>query len=134
MSADLRDGQFYDGCRKASERGFLNIIGISAGYHDSACCLMQRGRIVAAAQEERFSRIKNDKAFPAAAFRYCLDQAGLTIADIECVAFYEDPCLKLSPANMDGDASGFDATAARRDPEQDIMDATRNRNTSSHRL
>jgi hypothetical protein len=57
-----------DGCRKAYEGGFLNIIGISAGYHDSACCLMQRGRIVAAAQEERFSRIKNDKAFPAAAF------------------------------------------------------------------
>jgi len=57
---------------------------------------MQCGRIVAAAQEERFSRIKNDKAFPTAAFRYCLDQAGLTIADIECVAFYEDPCLKLS--------------------------------------
>jgi carbamoyltransferase len=96
MSADLRDGQFYDGCRKASERGFLNIISISAGYHDSACCLMRRGRIVAAAREERFSRIKNDKAFPAAAFRYCFDQAGLTIADIECVAFYEDACLKLS--------------------------------------
>lgn len=82
--------------RKASEGGRLNIIGISAGYHDSACCLMQRGRIVAAAQEERFSRIKNDKAFPAAAFKYCLDHAGLTIADIDCVAFYEDPCLKLS--------------------------------------
>jgi carbamoyltransferase len=85
-----------DDCRKVSEGGFLNIIGISAGYHDSACCLMQRGRILAAAQEERFSRIKNDKAFPAAAFRYCLDHAGLTIADIECVAFYEDPCRKLS--------------------------------------
>ena len=74
----------------------MNIIGISFGYHNSACCLMQGGRILAAAQEERFSRIKNDKAFPAAAFRYCLDHAGLTIADIECVAFYEDPCLKLS--------------------------------------
>jgi carbamoyltransferase len=56
---------------------------------------MQGGRIVAAAQEERFSRIKNDKAFPGAAFRYCLEQAGITIADIDCVAFYEDPCLKL---------------------------------------
>jgi carbamoyltransferase len=73
----------------------LNIIGISAGYHDSACCLMQGGRVVAAAQEERFSRIKNDKAFPGNAFRYCLDHAGLTIADIDCVAFYEDPSLKL---------------------------------------
>jgi carbamoyltransferase len=73
----------------------MNIIGISYGYHDAACCLMQSGRILAAAQEERFSRIKNDKAFPAAAFRYCLDEAGLTIAEIDCMAFYEDPTLKL---------------------------------------
>ena len=74
----------------------LNIIGISYGYHDSACCLLQNGRILAAAQEERFSRIKNDKSFPATAFRYCLEHAGLTIADIDCVAFYEDPSQKLS--------------------------------------
>ena len=74
----------------------LNIIGISYGYHDSACCLLQNGRVLAAAQEERFSRIKNDKSFPAAAFRYCLEQAALTIADIDCVAFYEDPSQKLS--------------------------------------
>jgi len=73
----------------------LNIIGISAGYHDAACCLMQDGRLLAAVQEERFSRIKNDKAFPGAAFRYCLDHAGLTIADIDCVAYYEDPSQKL---------------------------------------
>lgn len=73
----------------------LNIIGISFGYHDAACCLMQGGRILAAAQEERFSRIKNDKAFPTAAFRYCLDETGLTITDIDCIGFYEDPTLKL---------------------------------------
>ena len=73
----------------------MNIIGISAGYHDSACCLMRDGQVVAAVQEERFSRIKNDKAFPANAFRYCLDHAGLSINDIDCVAFYEDPSLKL---------------------------------------
>ncbi len=73
----------------------MNIVGISAGYHDSACCLMQRGKVVAAAQEERFSRLKNDKAFPSAAFRYCLNETGLTIADIDCVAFYEDPTAKL---------------------------------------
>ena len=65
----------------------MNIIGISAGYHDSACCLMQDGRVSAAVEEERFSRIKNDKAFPTAAFRYCLDHARLTIADIDCIAF-----------------------------------------------
>ncbi len=57
---------------------------------------MQNGRILAAAQEERFSRIKNDKSFPAAAFRYCLEHAALTIADIDCLAFYEDPTQKLS--------------------------------------
>jgi carbamoyltransferase len=73
----------------------VNVIGISFGYHDSACCLLQDGQLVAAAQEERFSRIKNDKAFPAAAFRYCLDHAALTIADIDCVAFYENPGVKL---------------------------------------
>ena len=57
----------------------MNIIGISYGYHDSACCLLQHGRLIAAVQEERFSRIKNDKNFPVTAFRYCLRSAGLTI-------------------------------------------------------
>lgn len=73
----------------------LNIIGISAGYHDSACCLLQDGVLVAAVQEERFTRVKNDKSFPRKAFRYCLEQAGLTVADIDCIAYYEDPCMKL---------------------------------------
>lgn len=76
-------------------QGPLNIIGISAGYHDSACCLMQDGVLVAAAQEERFSRIKQDKSFPKRAFRYCLAEAMLTIADVDCVAYYEDPRQKL---------------------------------------
>jgi carbamoyltransferase len=56
---------------------------------------MVNGRIEAAAQEERFSRIKHDRSFPRRAFRYCLEQAGLTIADIDCIAYYEDPCQKL---------------------------------------
>ena len=73
----------------------LNIVGISSGYHDSACSLLQDGILVAAAQEERFSRVKNDKSFPQRAFRYCIEQAGLTIADIDCIAYYEDPGLKL---------------------------------------
>jgi len=79
--------------RSQGER--LNIIGISAGYHDSACCLLQNGALVAAVQEERFSRVKNDRALPRQAFRYCLGAAGLSIADLDCVAFYEDPVLKL---------------------------------------
>jgi len=73
----------------------LNIIGISAGYHDSACCLLQDGALLAAVQEERYSRVKNDRALPRQAFRYCLREAGLSIADVDCVAFYEDPVLKL---------------------------------------
>lgn len=80
-------------CRPKDVR--LNIIGISAGYHDSACSLLQDGVLVAAAQEERFSRMKNDKAFPAKAFKYCLEEGRISIADIHHVAFYEDPCLKL---------------------------------------
>jgi carbamoyltransferase len=70
---------------------------------------MRSGRIVAAAQEERFSRIKNDKAFPVAAFRYCLDEADLTIADIDCVAFYEDPSLKLGRQIWMGQLPGVSA-------------------------
>ena len=73
----------------------LNVIGISAGYHDSACVLLQNGRLVAAVQEERFSRVKNDKAMPVRAFRHCLKQGGLSISDVDCLAYYEEPALKL---------------------------------------
>ena len=73
----------------------VNVVGISGGYHDSACCLLQNGVLTAAVQEERFSRVKNDKSLPGLAFRYCLEQAGLTISDLDCVGYYEDPRLKL---------------------------------------
>lgn len=73
-----------------------NIIGISAFFHDSACCLMQDGKISAAAEEERFTRIKADPSLPGHAFRYCLAEAGLKITDIDCVAYYEDPRKKLA--------------------------------------
>jgi carbamoyltransferase len=73
-----------------------NIIGISAYYHDSACCLLQEGELVAAAQEERFSRIKHDNSLPKQAFRYCLDEAGLSIRNIDCIAYYENPSKKLA--------------------------------------
>jgi carbamoyltransferase len=74
----------------------LKVIGISAFYHDSACCLMIDGEIVAAAQEERFSRIKNDPNFPIKALRFCLEQKRLSITDIDCIAYYENPVKKLS--------------------------------------
>ncbi len=73
----------------------LNIVGLSAYYHDSACCLLQDGILVAAAQEERFSRKKHDASLPKAAFRYCLQEGGLTINDVDCLAYYERPQLKL---------------------------------------
>jgi carbamoyltransferase len=71
------------------------ILGISAFYHDSAACLVVDGRIVAAAQEERFTRIKHDQRFPRNAMMYCLREADLTIDDIDMVGFYEKPLLKF---------------------------------------
>jgi carbamoyltransferase len=71
------------------------IIGISAYFHDAASCLLQGGRLVAAAEEERFSRKKFDASLPCAATRNCLRQAGLTMADVDCVAYYENPTKKL---------------------------------------
>ena len=71
------------------------ILGISAFYHDSAAALLVDGRIVAAAQEERFSRKKHDPRFPEHAMQYCLAEADLTIADIDYVVFYDKPFLKF---------------------------------------
>ena len=71
------------------------ILGISAFYHDSAAVLLIDGEIVAAAQEERFSRIKNDSGFPTKAVDYCLSEAGLTAADLNHVGFYDKPFLKF---------------------------------------
>lgn len=73
----------------------MNIIGISAYYHDSAACLVQDGRIVAAAQEERFTRKKHDAGFPLQAIRYCLAEASLKADDIDHVVFYDKPFLKF---------------------------------------
>ena len=71
------------------------ILGISAFYHDSAACLVVDGVIVAAAQEERFTRKKHDPAFPSHAIQYCLREAGQTAADIDYVVFYEKPLKKF---------------------------------------
>jgi carbamoyltransferase len=71
------------------------ILGLSAFYHDSAAALIVDGSIVAAAQEERFSRKKHDAGFPSAAVAYCLNEAGLELAQVDFVAFYEKPILKF---------------------------------------
>jgi carbamoyltransferase len=71
------------------------VLGISAFYHDSAACLLHDGEIVAAAQEERFTRKKGDAAFPARAVAYCLAAAGIASSDVDYVGFYDKPLLKL---------------------------------------
>jgi carbamoyltransferase len=73
----------------------MRILGISAFYHDSAACLVQDGEIIAAAQEERFTRKKHDFAFPRHAIAYCLEEAGITKDDLDYVAFYDKPFLKF---------------------------------------
>ncbi len=72
-----------------------SILGISAFYHDSAAALVQDGRIVAAAQEERFTRIKHDERFPRLAVDYCLKEAGISSSQLDAVVFYEKPLIKF---------------------------------------
>lgn len=73
----------------------MKILGISCFYHDAAACLLDDGHIVAAAQEERFSRVKHDSSFPREAIRYCLAAGGIDGEGLDAVAFYEKPLLKF---------------------------------------
>ena len=73
-----------------------NILGISCYYHDSAAALVRDGEILAAAQEERFTRIKHDSSFPLRAVDYCLKEAGISAAELDAVVYYEKPLLKFN--------------------------------------
>ena len=73
----------------------MNILGLSAYYHDSAAAIIQDGEIIAAAQEERFTRIKHDPSFPANAVTFCLQYSGCSISDLDAVVFYDKPFLKF---------------------------------------
>jgi carbamoyltransferase len=73
----------------------MRVLGISAFYHDSAAALLADGELVAAAQEERFTRKKHDSGFPQNAVQYCLDHVGIKLADVDYVAFYDKPFLKF---------------------------------------
>ena len=73
----------------------MRILGISAFYHDSAAALIEDGRIVAAAQEERFTRRKHDPGFPHNAIAYCLAEAGISADELDHVVFYDKPFLKF---------------------------------------
>jgi carbamoyltransferase len=74
----------------------MTVIGLSAFYHDSACCVIQDGVLRCAVEEERFSRSKYDPRLPWQAFRYCLSECRLGLSDIDCIAYYEDPRKKLA--------------------------------------
>lgn len=73
----------------------MRILGVSAFYHDSAAALIDEGNVIAAAQEERFTRKKHDAEFPTNAIQFCLDDTGITLADVDYVAFYDKPFLKF---------------------------------------
>ena len=73
----------------------MNILGISAFYHDSAACLVRDGEIIAAAQEERFTRKKHDASFPKKAAEFCLQQGGIQTFDLDYVGFYDKPFVKF---------------------------------------
>ncbi|HHG84657.1 MAG TPA: hypothetical protein ENJ82_07900, partial [Bacteroidetes bacterium] len=73
----------------------MKILGISAYYHDSAAALLDNGQIVAAAQEERFTRKKHDAGFPEHAVRFCLEYGGLDISELDAIVFYDKPFLKF---------------------------------------
>lgn len=78
-----------------TQTGDAWILGISAYYHDSAACLLRNGEIIAAAQEERFTRRKGDASFPRNAVEYCLREAGIVVNDLAYVGFYDKPLLKF---------------------------------------
>ncbi len=73
----------------------MKILGISAYYHDSAAAIISDGKILAAAQEERFTRIKQDASFPANAIKYCLEYSGISLNELDAVVFYDKPLLKF---------------------------------------
>jgi len=73
----------------------MYILGISAFYHDSAACLIKDGKIIAAVQEERFTRIKHDSSFPKNSIKYCLSEAGINCDQLNKIVFYEKPLLKF---------------------------------------
>src|SRR5512136_3234114 len=71
------------------------ILGVSCYYHDSAAVLLKDGQLIAAAEEERFSRVKHDNGYPKHAIAFCLRQAGVTAKDLDYVVFYEKPLVKF---------------------------------------
>ncbi|MCB1034176.1 MAG: carbamoyltransferase, partial [Acidobacteria bacterium] len=95
----------------------MRILGLSAFFHESACCLLVDGQLVAAASEERFSRLKHDPRLPVDAFRFCLEAGGLAIDELDCIAYYERPELKLGRQLWTGVPGGSEADLPWLDPQ-----------------
>ena len=87
----------------------MKILGISALYHDSAAAFVVDGRIIAAAQEERFTRIKHDKALPVHAIRYCLEEGQCLFKELDAVVYYDNPFLTLQRFCVNACVLGKDA-------------------------
>lgn len=103
----------------------MNILGLSAFYHESACCLLQGGKLVAAAAEERFSRRKHDPRLPVQAFRFCLEASGIDLTELDAIAYYENPRRKLSRQLWSGPSAAGGSELAWLDaaqPEQAIRE------------
>lgn len=96
----------------------MNIIGISALYHDAACCLLQDGKLIAAVQEERFTKVKADPAMPYHALKYCLQEGGISIADVDLVAYYEEPLAKLTRQLWSGNDYQNDSLEKKMNPHR----------------
>src|SRR5712691_10525187 len=91
-----RDESLWSPCMYQGGRGTMaDILGISAFYHDSAACVVRDGTILAAAQEERFTRKKQDAGFPGHAIRYCLQEANCALTDLRYIVFYDKPLVKF---------------------------------------
>ena len=91
----------------------MRVVGISAFYHDAAAALVCDGEIVAAAQEERFTRLKHDDSFPLHAARFCLSVAKLSVDDLDYVGFYDKPLVKfdrLLETYLDYAPAGFSSS------------------------
>ncbi len=92
---ELETSRIHSKSKRAGVLSASHILGISAYYHDSAAALLKDGEAVAAAQQERFTRKKHDDGFPAEAIQYCLEEAGITLADINQIVFYDKPLVKF---------------------------------------
>ncbi|MGA7469505.1 MAG: carbamoyltransferase N-terminal domain-containing protein, partial [Halobacteriota archaeon] len=80
---------------KGADNKDVFLLGISAFFHDSASALIKNGKIAAASQEERFSRVKNDSSFPSSAINYCLEEERIDVSDLNAIVYYDNPYRTL---------------------------------------